>query len=419
MNPAVWKDFGLKENPFRVTPPTKGEPIVWAGLGDHKKKVERTLKVSLIQTSSKMLVFYGEWGCGKTHVMRYFTTDECLNSLSGELNLGRQPLPIVVTMPRINVFEEIYVDILREINIERIEDSIRFICKQLKKKGIETIDEQLKELGKITKDTRLAKILYNLLLSEEKGKKLLVEKYLLMEAQSKDLKELEIPIGIETTNHMLQTLTGIFNIFTAETEHITEPYSPRILLWLDEVENIKAFSGRDTSSTRGFIRDLIDYMSSKLLILLNFTLSSGEEIEDLMVYLGDAVRSRVSRYIRFYELSTELTKDQAMEYINDLLNHELYRLENVGVRKNKLFPFSEETLKATMDIIEKKSNFDLTPRRINDILSNILEIAIFDQQILSKIKSFNPIPQDFIIKNTRDVFGDELKKDENKNKSLM
>ena len=48
-----YKDFKLKENPFRLTPPLNPEEIVWAGMEKLKSELENRLQIAM-QTSYPM-----------------------------------------------------------------------------------------------------------------------------------------------------------------------------------------------------------------------------------------------------------------------------------------------------------------------------------------------------------------------------
>lgn len=344
--------FYLEDNPFGVTPAP--QQITWADRKEFKTKIEDMIKFAVISSPSKIVgCFHGDWGMGKTHAATYFSQAKILQKLASEVSIQKEPVPIKIILPPRDIFDSIYLDIIDAIGMNRIDMAIDAI-----EKGRQPLDaESFQILKEKTQDERLARVL------SYRGD--IREKYLLLSAKSSDLSDLKVTRLIETISDKLRTLRGIFNLLTGTN------YS-KIFLWIDDSERIERMTGRDLADLQVFLRDLLDYVPQNLNIIMNFTLVPGRKIEDIIQFLGDAIRTRINQYIEI----KELTNSDFFEYIVDLLSH--FRLK--GSEVGPLFPFEEDALQFIFEEINKRG-LTITPRRINNALSNILQDALLDTRI--------------------------------------
>jgi hypothetical protein len=136
---------------------------------------------------------------------------------------------------------------------------------------------------------------------------------------------------------------------------------------------------RDLSEFQIFMRDLIDYVPSNLSIIMLFTLGPNEKVEDTLLYLGDALRSRLYNTIQVEYMS----KADFKKYVLDLLRY--FRTRDAGKNVDEFLPFEGEAgLEYVYNKIVQKDeqlkkgdggSLPMTPRNVNKICSQLLEIA--------------------------------------------
>ena len=73
-------DYYLKELPFNIVPNSNN--IIWAGMSELKQKFHRNIQKSIINSSSKILINYGNYGSGKTHSALYFSSNNNFDFIS-------------------------------------------------------------------------------------------------------------------------------------------------------------------------------------------------------------------------------------------------------------------------------------------------------------------------------------------------
>lgn len=401
---SSWNVFKLTDNPFFTTPPSSTYPIVWAGHKQLKKDIEDSIAISLLTSPSRIILCYGGWGSGKTHCMRYFTSDENLKQIQKEDAIGNI-FPINLTLPRTNIFEILYINIIEKIGINVIRKEVLQRCNQFGELGL-TDDKALeREFITITQDPRLTKVLLSLKKAsqrkEEEKNKLLVEKYLLMTSKVAELDSMGIPRGVDNATDMLTVLQGIINLLTKSTETTNASYS-RMILWIDETEFVMECAGKEMIAVQQFFRQILDYVPSNLLIFINMTLRPELKLADVTRYLGDAVRERTFRDIKMPALTTE----HALAYIDDLLNNKTYRStqdkSKLAASNKNFFPFDEASLKYLLTLIGEKQS--MSPRRINDAISCLLQIVLSDGELSSEFsRGTKVISKDFIKKNEANI----------------
>jgi len=367
--------FGF-DNPFSLAPEEKEK--IWADQKELKENLENIIKISLMTSPTKLIIYYGDWGSGKTHAMRYFTNEENLQNLFKPLHLSI-PLTITLISPRNKVFETFYVKI-----VEGIYPKLVKAIKEIDSKVSPPRDPKFlrNELDKYIKNKNLVKALSQV---TNPRKEMQVEKYLLMTARSTELDKLGVPRGIETYTDMIETLSDIFTFLTELNESRL-----RIIIWIDEGEHVFTMPSKDLLEFQAFLRDLIDHIPRNLLILINVSLRPGENVQDFIEYLGDPVKTRINRIIH----SPELKPEEAIQYVEDYF---------LAVGKN---PFENKAIDYALRIISKQAidkKMALTPRLINVAFSNILEIA-YSESIKKITREFIERIEDKLISTTFSLF---------------
>ena len=185
------------------------------------------------------------------------------------------------------------------------------------------------------------------------------------------LKELNLPLGLDDDEQIVNLISGIFNVITHEKNLYNS-----VFLWIDEFEDIDTLPKTSQDRFTTFLRQLIDKCPNNLTIFLNFTLKGVGELEDLSIVLGEALSSRTKLYIDFETPSIE----EAEEYIAELLNHPNFRAEENINTENLFYPFSKAAVDNVLQNIDR-----LTIRKINETFSLILELALIREKIPKEI----------------------------------
>ena len=399
---SIFEKALLADNPFRIVPELS--TTVWAGHEGMKKDFERIVNQSLITSPSFMAANWGDWGTGKSHCAYYFSYIENLRRIMEENHLKLpEPIALTVQVPKPlrggESFPDLYSNIIERIGFEAIEKISQDVSKRindcLMKQKVDrpTIQREIKQvfseifvIDDLTKTfLRLAGIPRSPTADERRW----IWRYLHREASSSELSRLEVVGGIDSYSGLLRAITGVIRLFTYYDVRYSPipPYS-ELFLWIDECETIWELKAADTFMLLSFLRDLIDSVPNNLTVFLNVSLTGGGSLRDLRALLGDAVLSRIRENINFKHL---IGTDTASKYVLDLLNHPRYRPPSLKKQcPDDYYPFSKETLQA---IVEKTR--PLTPRRINDNCSIVLELAIH-QGIIKKID--DRISKDFVEK---------------------
>ena len=361
--------FKLKTNPFRVTPATSEEEIIWAGFPDIKSRFEKRIKRSIKLPNSSLILNWGEYGSGKTHAARYFNKESVLTELSQDYEI---PYSIVLTLPKGKdpVFS-IFISIVDKLNLGEIRD-------KTKEKGIDLI-KIIDVYGDNIQIQSVLKAVFNDSVDPNK-----LKKFLYGNISNQELKEL-------SSNGILRKLNGdsdytkfISGLFTCLT-YDKKIYSS-VILWIDEFEDIAVLSNSNIDKTNNFLREIMDNTPNNLLVFINLTQSALIGVEDLGEFLYESVRSRIKERNNF-----DLPSAEAFEsYLLDLLG--IYRTEPT---ENPYFPFKE---KVVSDLIKALENNSI--RRFNDAFSILLELA--------DMEKVSPIGEEFLEENMNEIIWDKL-----------
>src|ERR1700752_507009 len=80
-----------------------------------------------------------------------------------------------------------------------------------------------------------------------------------------------------------------------------QPTVSRVVLWLDEMEDLLYFPTRYYLPFTQALREVIDNTNVHMTIMLNFTFSEPEDLPAIENVLGQAIMQRVNQHIVFQE----------------------------------------------------------------------------------------------------------------------
>jgi len=358
----TYETLGLKENPFRLTPPLDPKDIVWAGMHEVKENIEKRIKIAMRTQPSRIVLNWGSYGSGKTHASLYFSKTDRLKELSSELNVSPAK-SIKITLPRASndIVQEFLRSFLGQYSLEEIyEDFQKLKTTFGKEKLIGMIDT-------FSNDTIIAEVFKTLLNADDEEYFNTLKNYIYGDKTKSTLNYLELPYGLTNDEQIANFLATIINCITYEKK----TYSA-FIIWLDEFEDIDTVKKSLADRFTTFLRQFIDKTPNNLILFLNFTQKAFMDIEDLSIYLGEALASRAKAKIDFQNP----TIDEAVDYVNELC--EFYQINS----SKKPFD-TDETIKYALEHIG-----NLTARKINETFSIILEMALLEGK--------EQVTQDFI-----------------------
>lgn len=358
-------EYNLKNNPFRISPSGNANELIWVGMPGLQEKINDRIDSSVKTSPSRLVLNWGKYGSGKTHAANFYTkTDYIKNELQHETK------NIKVSLPRSskNPVQTFLRALVGQLNFDNIVNDFDRFFDFYQERSITIIEEN-------TNDSIIAQFLK--LFIEKKvteatplfptvnrpADKTAMRDFLYGDVTKNTLRQLNLPLGLEDDEQIVNLISGIFNIITFEKQVYKS-----VFLWIDEFEDIDTLPKPNQDRFTTFLRQLIDKCPNNLTIFLNFTVKGVADFEDLSIILGEALNTRVSQSLVFDEPSLE----QAKDYIKKLLNHSNFR-DKVNP-ENLFYPFTEES--ATEVLINLKR---LSLRKINETFSLILELALYHQ----------------------------------------
>ncbi|MFL1012600.1 hypothetical protein [Flavisericum labens] len=357
--------FNLKSNPFRLTPATSSEEIVWAGFEEIKNKIEKRIKRSIKLPNSSLVLNWGEYGSGKTHSARYFSKESVLEDISGDLP---KPYPIIVSLPKgKEPVYSLFISIIDKLKIEELRSKIEY----------EEISSFIDSYGDNIHIKAVLKAIFDNGIDVS-----FLRKFLYGNITNTELKELNdygILRKLNSDNDYTLFLSGLFSCITFDKK----AYS-LVILWIDEFEDIAVLNSSNIDKANNFLREVMDNTPNNLLLFINLTQSALIGAEDLGEYVYESVKSRIKERNNF-DLPSD---DDFRIYLKEILS--FYRID----KKNDYHPFSDEVVE---NLITKTQGFSL--RRFNEAFSILLELADLDEAEV-------PINEDFLIKNIQDIIWD-------------
>jgi len=354
--------FNLKTNPFRLTPATNSIEIVWAGFEEIKEKIANRIKRSVKLPNSSLVLNWGEYGSGKTHSARYFSKENVLEELSGDLP---KPYPIIVSLPKgKEPVYSLFISIIDKLKIEELRGKIE----------LEEISNFIENYGDNIFIKAVLKAIFNNDIDVSFLRKFLYGN--ITNTELKGLNKYGILRKLNSDNDYTLFISGLFSCITFEKK----AYS-LVVFWIDEFEDIAVLNSSNIDKTNNFLRELMDNTPNNLLLFINLTQSALIGAEDLGEYVYESVKTRIKERNSF-DLPSD---DDFRLYLKEILS--FYRLNE----NDDYYPFSTEVVE---NLITKTQGFSL--RRFNEAFSILLELADMD-------KADVPINEAFLMKNIQDI----------------
>jgi hypothetical protein len=343
----MFEQFNLKDDAFPVTPSNE-DGISWFGFEKLKEEFEGIFKRSYTETSRLCILNRGRLGAGKTHAAKYFEDKFAQQKIEGIYSCI---IPIVIETPKQpqKAFIDFSHRLFNKITFRQIMISSSNLRALIEKETLFT------DLLTITGSEDIAMVL-----SSMDEQNLLISKaYLLGGGTQKELREIGAAKKLTSEHEFSLAVIGvIYLLIHGKLKKIGK--ISRVLLWVDEMEDLVYFPTRYYLPFTQALREIIDNLNKHMTLMMNFTFSEPEELPTIGNILGEAIMQRINHHIVF----PEPTQEDFKSYLSELLKaNRLEKLEN----KPSTFPFSIEAFKLLIE-----SDYVKTPRDLNKLCDSIL-----------------------------------------------
>ncbi len=345
------KLLNLKTNPFNITP-SIGNDLVWAGMSVQKKQIEDVFKKAFMQDGHQIVLNWGPVGGGKTFAAYYFFLKHPISLADGECIQAYVRTPKEGVKANINLIRSI-IDAFTLTEIRKIVKEAKTLL------GTESLRAIINT--KIKSEEFTSAILK--LADEDTVSVNTMTSMIYGTATSAELKKINLFRPLKEDNDYIKFLSGIITCMT-----ISSIKPKRVFIWIDEMEDLVYYASKQFKQFSQAIRDLVDTINEKFTLILNFTLSEGED-ETVKMLLGEALWSRIDSNIRFKDLQVA----DGLQYCKDLLLN--YQFEE---KQNKYLPFTDEVLEI---VVRSLPSALITPREINKKLNKILYYAMSNDKL--------------------------------------
>ncbi|MEK6283368.1 MAG: hypothetical protein AABN95_23685 [Acidobacteriota bacterium] len=342
----MFEIFNLRDDSFPVTPAGQ-EETPWFGFKALKREFESVVQRSAAESLRLCILNRGIYGAGKTHAASYFS-----ERLASKRSTGvyQNFIPILIEAPKQpqKAFLDFSNRLLNAITFRRLAR----LSENLRTRIGE--DALFERLLTATGSEDIASSLSGL-----SDSNLLVSKtYLLGGGTVKDLRELRLAKKLLNDHDFALSIIGVLFLLIYGESDRHESLS-RVVLWIDEMEDLVFFPTRYYLPFTQALREIIDNTPLHLTVMLNFTFAEPENLPAIENVLGQAIMERVNQHIIFKEPSA----DDLKTYLLDCFSHN--RLDKRRV--SPTYPFSSDAFELLIDAAALK-----TPRFLNKLCDQIL-----------------------------------------------
>ena len=339
----MFEKFNLKDSAFSLTPGHQDE-ISWFGFNNLKSEFQVIFDRSSSESSRLCVLNRGRLGAGKTHAAKYFSVRYSKRKVTGSYF---RFIPIVIESPKQP--QKAFADFS-----SRLFDAVTF-------DRIVRASYNLRKLGNANKrllDATGSEDIAAALSKIDNDNRLLTRTYLFGGGTAKDLRELGVARRLTRDHDFALAIVGVLYLLIHGQSEKAETYG-RIVLWVDEMEDLIYFPTRYYLPFTQGLREVIDRTSSHLTLMLNFTFSEPEELPSIENVLGQAIMQRVNQHVIFQRPD----EDEMRGYLLALLKHN--RIEDTKFPPT--FPFTDDAFASLIKVATSK-----TPRFLNKLCDDLL-----------------------------------------------
>lgn len=365
----MFEKFNLKDNAFPVTPGGQDE-TPWFGFKNLKREFQTILDRSSSEHLRLCVLNRGRLGAGKTHAARYFSAKYA--SRRKAVGSYIRFTPIVIESPKQP--QKAFADFSN-----RLFNAITF-------RQIAQASHNLRVLGDV--NALFARLLaatgsedIATALSRINDDNLLPTKtFLLGGGTAKELRELGVAKRLANEHEFALAIVGVLHLLIHGQSEEREALS-RIVLWVDEMEDLVYFPTRYYLPFTQALREVIDSTNYHMTLMLNFTFSEPEDLPAIENVLGQALMQRVNQHVVFQQPDVDDMKDYLLE---------LLKYHRVDDRKcSPTFPFANDAFDLLIESAASK-----TPRFLNKLCDALLRDLQNDPTF--ELKTGREIPRQIV-----------------------
>ncbi len=341
-----------------------------------KQQFDQVFFEAKTTTLTQVVLNWGAYGSGKTHASIYYSLPERFPLVQGNQVSNVVVLKIRTPKDPTKPDSILYRDVIESIRFSRLRQIIGQTITAL------GLDQARSTLQELTESEALGQAI--VLLGLEPNSKgdlepisstssssewhTLLESYFFSQNTKSDLKKLRLSRSIDTAQERFRILAALLQcmIGLKRGEDIST-YS-RLVLWIDEMEDLIYFATKQYRPFTQGLRELIDRLPNAFTLMMNFTLASPEVFEDTTVVLGEALIERISRNIYFKEPN----EADAALYVREMIS--IFRLPSIPEsvpRVSDIYPFSDASLQHLIALLPRR-----TPRELNKRCSEVITEAL-------------------------------------------
>lgn len=341
----MFEKFNLKDSAFPVTPSNQDE-IAWFGFNNLKSEFQSIFDRSSSEQLRLCVLNRGRLGAGKTHAAKYFFTQY---SEREGIDRYSRFVPIMIESPKQP--QKAFIDFSNRLFNAVTFDRIVQASHNLRKIG--EAESLFSRLLNATGSEDIAAVLSNI----DDDNRLLIRTYLLGGGTAKELRSIGVAKRLTSDHEFALAIVGVLYLLIYGQSEERETLS-RIVIWIDEMEDLVYFATRYYLPFTQALREIIDRMNFHLTLMLNFTFSEPEDLPAIENVLGQAIMERVNQHVIFqqpdeYEMRT---------YLLDLLNH-----NRIKACASSTFPFANDAFDLLIESAASK-----TPRFLNKLCDSLL-----------------------------------------------
>lgn len=339
----MFEKFNLKDGAFPLIP-SDPDKIFWFGFERLKREFQTIFERSSSEDLRLCVLNRGRFGVGKTHAAKYFSAQ-----LSKRKTVGSyfRFIPIIIESPKQpqKAFADFSSRLFDAVTFDRIVQASYNLQKfgNANKRLLDATGSEdiAAALSKINDDNRLS-----------------TRTYLLGGGTAKELRDLGVARRLTKDHDFALAIVGVLYLLIHGQSEKGETFS-RIVLWVDEMEDLIYFPTRYYLPFTQALREVIDRTSFHLTLMLNFTFSEPEDLPTIENVLGQAIMQRVNQHVIFERPDA----DEMRVYLLDLFKHN--RIEDK--KHSPTFPFANDAFNLLI-----KSAALKTPRFVNKLCDDLL-----------------------------------------------
>ncbi len=282
--------------------PADRDGTPWFGFERLKAEFEDVFVRSMKEQSRLCVLNRGRFGSGKTHAAKHFNARVFEQE---DVGLYHRCVAILVESPKQpnKAFSEFTTRLLNAVTVRRIMEAARNL------RAVSDLDEVFTKLLEATGSEDIATVLSRI----DDANMLSSKTFLLGGGTAAELRKLGVAKKLTTDHELASAITGIFALLIHGQSH-ERPTISRVVLWMDEMEDLVFFPTRYYLPFTQAVREILDRHGSHLTVLWNSTFSEPEDLPAIENVLGQAIMERVNQHIVFREASS----DDMAKYLKEL-----------------------------------------------------------------------------------------------------